>query len=188
MLKILIFLLQKHRWVRLETLANQIPKYIKFESRRRGLQRFLSAEKMKFEILWFPVIKEWVTENFPKKEVLYLAIDRTQWGMVNLLVVSLVYQGRSIPIYITNLGKKGNSNFREEKQVLLTVLNLFCEYKKVILGDREFCSTELAKWLKSQRKTYFCLRLRKSLYIEIEKELWFCLKELGIEPGISMYL
>ena len=42
MLKILIFLLQKHRWVRLETLANQIPKYIKFESRRRGLQRLLS--------------------------------------------------------------------------------------------------------------------------------------------------
>ncbi|NEP87692.1 MAG: hypothetical protein F6K18_13200 [Okeania sp. SIO2C2] len=42
MLKILIALLQEDRWVRLETLANQVPKYIKFESRRRGLQRFLS--------------------------------------------------------------------------------------------------------------------------------------------------
>ena len=67
MLKILIFLLENHRWVRLETLADQIPKYIKFQSRRRGLQRFSSNVNMKFETLWFPVIKDWVNHNFPSR-------------------------------------------------------------------------------------------------------------------------
>lgn len=41
-LKILIALIQNHRWIRLETLANQLRNFVKFESRRRALQRFLS--------------------------------------------------------------------------------------------------------------------------------------------------
>ena len=50
-LKIVIALIQNHRWIRLETLANQLPSFAKFESRRRALQRFLSLEILKFEIL-----------------------------------------------------------------------------------------------------------------------------------------
>ncbi|NEP43418.1 MAG: hypothetical protein F6K35_31010 [Okeania sp. SIO2H7] len=92
-----------------------MPNYIKFESRRRALQRFLSLPVMKFETVWFPILKDWVDSNFEKSEVLYLAIDRTQWGRVNLLVVSLIYNRRGLPIYITNLSKKGNSNFSDKK-------------------------------------------------------------------------
>ena len=58
---------------------------------------------MKFETLWFPVIEDWVDQNFPERELLYFVI-------VNLLVINLVYQDPSIPIYMTNLDKKGNSN------------------------------------------------------------------------------
>ena len=46
------------------------------------------------------------------------------------LVVSLVYQGRSIPAYITKSNKKGNSNFLEQERVLLKVLSLFSNYRK----------------------------------------------------------
>ncbi|NEP87691.1 MAG: hypothetical protein F6K18_13195 [Okeania sp. SIO2C2] len=77
---------------------------------------------MKFETLWFPVIKDWINQNFKESELLHLVIDRTQWGVVNLLVISLVDHRRSIPIYITNLDKKGNSNFSEQQKVLLRVL------------------------------------------------------------------
>jgi len=37
----LVTILQDHRWVRLEELANQFPQKILFESRRKKLQRFL---------------------------------------------------------------------------------------------------------------------------------------------------
>ena len=83
--------------------------------------------------------------------------------------MSLVYQRRSRPIYITNLDKKRNSNFSEKRELLLKVLNLFSSHQKVILGDREFCSMELTQWLKEQKKTYFSVRLKKSLYIERSK-------------------
>lgn len=61
--------------------------------------------------MWFPIIKDLVNQNFLSTELSYLVIDRTQDRVVvNLLVVSLVYQSRSTPIYMTNLDKKGNSN------------------------------------------------------------------------------
>lgn len=119
---------------------------------------------------------------------MYLAIDRTQWSSVNLLVVSLIYRRRALPIYISNLGKKGNSSFQEQQEVLSLVFPLFANYQKVVLGDREFCSMELAKWLNEQKQTYFCLRMKKSLYNENENQVWTSLKELEIKPGISVYL
>jgi hypothetical protein len=45
----------------------------------------------------------------------------------------------------------------------------------------------LGQWLKDQR-LYFCLRLRKNHFIEIEPEIWLALKELGLTPGMSFYL
>ena len=110
-------------------MANQVPKYIKFQSYHPGFQRFWPVEQMKFETLWFPVIEDWVDQNFPERELLYFV-------MVNLLVINLVYQDPSIPIYMTNLDKKGNSNFSEQQKVLLKVLNLLSNYRKLIWGDR----------------------------------------------------
>jgi hypothetical protein len=40
------------------------------------------------------------------------------------------------------------------------------DYKIVVLGDREFCSVDLAAWLKNQAQTDFCLRLKQDEYIE----------------------
>ncbi len=65
---------------------------------------------------------------------------------------------------------------------------LFADYTKVVLGDREFCGVELARWLKQQKNTYFCLRLKKGEYVEREKDIWLRLKDLGLVPGMSLYL
>ncbi len=45
---------------------------------------------------------------------------------------------------------------------------------------------ELAKWLHGQKNVYYALRLKKSNYIEIEKEMWRRLKDLGLSPGMSL--
>ena len=49
-------------------------------------------------------------------------------------------------------------------------------HQLVVLGDREFCNVDLAKWL-SEMKTYFSLRLKKHEYVELEDQIWFQLKE-----------
>lgn len=130
----------------------------------------------------------WLTNNFEPDAILYIAIDRTQWGLVNLIVVSLIYDKRAIPIYFEVLPNLGNTNAGKQIEVLSRVLPLFSNYTKVVLGDREFCSVDLAQWLRSQPRTYFCLRLKRNEYIEIAPNIWFQLQELGVMPGLSIYL
>ncbi|WP_013334657.1 IS4 family transposase [Gloeothece verrucosa] len=185
---VLLTLLQSHRWVRIEELATQFPQKILFESRRKKIQRFLSLSHLNLETIWFPLFNKWLTRSFSLDEVLYVAIDRTSWGKINLLMISLIYDRRAIPIYWEILPKKGNTNYLKQKSAIEKVLALLKNYKKVILGDREFCSVDLAKWLRSQSQTYFCLRLKKNEYIEIESDLWIQLKDMGVVPGVSIYL
>ncbi|BAQ62520.1 mobile element protein [Geminocystis sp. NIES-3708] len=102
-------------------------------------------------------------------------------------MVSLVYNQRVIPVYFTLLDKKGSSNLLGQKQVLKPSINLFIEYKIIVLGDREFCSVDLAKWLSLEKEVYLSLLLKKSEYAQLETDIWFRLSELGLSPGFSVY-
>jgi len=140
LLSILIDLLQSIKMVKLEALATALPLPIKFESRRHRLQRFLSLPILKVEKLWFPFIQNWLATDFPCDQVLYIAIDRTNWGCINLLMISLIWEQRAIPIHFELLPKKGSTNYEEEIAACNKVWHLFKNYKTVVLGDREFCS------------------------------------------------
>ncbi|MDR9404645.1 MAG: IS4 family transposase, partial [Halothece sp. Uz-M2-17] len=86
-----------------------------------------------------------------------LIIDRTQWQNRNLMMLSLAWGTHSIPVYWQCLKKKGNSNFQQQKQVLLPVLRWLHSYPVLVLGDREFHSVQLGKWLES-KNVDFALR------------------------------
>ena len=187
LLRILIELLQSIKMVKLEALAAALPLPIKFESRRHRLQRFLSLPILKVEKLWFPFIQNWLATDFDCNQVLYIAIDRTNWGCINLLMISLIWDQRAIPIYFELLPKKGSTNYEEQIAFCHKCLHLFKNYKTVVLGDREFCSVKLASWL-AQQGVYFCLRLKRNEYIQLSDEIWVQLEALGLSPGISLYL
>ncbi len=136
MLQILVLLLQFHKTVTLEKLATVFPQPIKFESRRRRLQRFLSLPKLSIQILWFRVLKRWFRNSSLKKgKRLIIAIDRTQWRDQNILVISLIEDRRAIPIYWQLLSKRGCSNLGEQKALIRPVLRLLQGYKVLLLGD-----------------------------------------------------
>jgi len=187
LLTILVHLLQSIKTVRLETLATALPLPILFESRRHKLQNFLSVLGVKVEQLWFPMFASWLKDNFAHYRVLYLAIDRTSWKSINLLMVSLIWEHRAIPIYFELLTHKGSTSFELQTQTLTKVLPLVKDYTVVLLGDREFCGVKLANWL-AEQGLYFYVRLKQNEYIECEEGIWFQLKALGLAPGISLYL
>ncbi|EGJ29398.1 hypothetical protein LYNGBM3L_67700 [Moorena producens 3L] len=64
---------------------------------------------------------------------------------------------------------------------------LLKNYNICILGDREFCSVKLAKYLQSL-DVYFCLRLKKNEFIEVKNEIWIQLNNLGLAPGVSFFM
>ena len=186
-LLILINLLQNLKTVQLEELARRFPYPIQLRSRVKKLQRFLSRPQFNIKTLWFPILISGVKEEWRSGEAMYLVMDRSQWRAINLLMVSIVYNQRAIPVYFTLLPKKGNSNLAEQKQVLEPALKLLKDYKIIVLGDREFCGVDLAKWLSAEQKVYLSLRLKKNEYVELESEIWFQLSDLGLEPGMSLY-
>jgi hypothetical protein len=107
MLEILIMLLQFHKTVTIEKLATVFPQPIKFESRRRSIQRFLLLPKLSIQYLWFPIIKRWVKNSRKSQEKqLIFAIDRTQWRCENVFVVSLIEQKRAIRCLLAIVTKK----------------------------------------------------------------------------------
>jgi Transposase DDE domain len=193
LLSCLVQLLQSVKQVRLETIATHLPFPVIFESRRRKLQRFLKLPQLSFEQLWFPILMEWVQTQWSPQSLLHLAMDRTSWSRINLLVVSLIWHKRAIPIYIIRLNKLGSSNLKEQQQVLTPVLQLLKSHKIVILGDREFCSVKLADWLRQDStgkggKVYFCLRLKRNEYVELVDNFWLELQQMGLTPGHHLYL
>jgi Transposase DDE domain len=183
----LVQLLQSLKQVSLETLATALPLPIIFESRRRKLQRFLKLPKLQFEQLWFPLLGQLIKVYFSPHEVLHIALDRTTWGTLNLLMVVVIINKRAIPIYGELLPQLGSSNLADQQKVLQPVLTLLKDYQLVVLGDREFCSVKLGSWLR-QEKVYFCLRLKKGTYVGLENDNYTALKDLGLKPGMKFFL
>ena len=163
MLSILVQLLQSYRWVRLEELANKFPQPILFESRRKKLQRFLDLPSLTIETIWLPIFQNWLNQRFAREEVLYVAIDRTRWGLINLLMVSLIVNHRAIPIYFELLDHVGNSDLETQTTILGRVLAVLKDYKKVILGDREFCSVADRQMVAGTGKNLFLLTTETEL-------------------------
>src|SRR5579883_2601094 len=177
LLQILINLLQSIKKVSLETLAASMPIPILFESRRKNF----SIEK-----IWFPIVINWLSTYCEREKIIYVVMDRTSWSRINLFMVSVVWDKRAIPVYFSLLTKLGNSNFDEQTKILSKVLPLFENYKICVLGDREFCSVKLANFLR-ERRVYFCLRLKKNHFMEVEKDIWLELQAVGLSPGVSLF-
>jgi hypothetical protein len=186
-LEILVWLLQVHKQVKIERLAAHFPLPIKFESRRRHIQRFLKLPAMSVSLLWFPLIEGIIKIKFKPGKRLYLAIDRTQWKDKNLFMVAVIIERRAIPVYWQFLEKRGASNLAEQQALLRPILKLLKNYELVVLGDREFHSVELAKWLKS-RKVYFVLRQKKDANFKRKGQEYQELDSLGLTPGMKLFL
>jgi hypothetical protein len=77
-------------------------------------------------------------------------------------MVSIIWDKRAFPIYFILLPKLGSSNLKEQQNAIAKVIPLFKEYKICVLGDREFCSVKLAKYLQ-ELGVYFCKALRGNL-------------------------
>lgn len=137
-------------------------------------------------LLWRGFIAAFLRAQLPEHRRVYVAIERTGWREVNLLMVSLIWHKRAIPIAWIRLDKLGCSDYREQTQVLTTALDYLRAYTVVVLGDREFCSVELARWL-GEQGGYFCLRLKASTQLKTDETDWRALSQLGLVPGSQVF-
>ncbi len=185
-LKMLVWLLQLQLQVRLERLAATLPLPIQQNSRRRHLQRFLNLDVLSVVLLWFPMIEEIITRQIQPETQLVIVLDRTQWKANNVLMVSVVYRKRALPIFWVLLEKDGSSNLAEQQKVLRPVIRLLKKYKLVIIGDREFHSVELASWLQGQSISFVFRQKQKTTFRE-KRQKFQPLSSIPIYPGIRIF-
>ena len=185
-LKMLVWLLQTQKEVRIERLAATLQLPILQSSRRRHIQRFLKIKALSILVLWFPIVKEVIARQSTAGSQLVIALDRTQWKEHNVLMVSAIVQKRAFPIFWTLLDKKGASNLVEQQQVLRPVIRLLKRYKLVIIGDREFHSIELAQWLHRQHLS-FVLRQKGNTTFREKKQPFCSLDTIPVQPGIHLF-
>ena len=138
MLSMLIMLLQFHKTVTIEKLATVFPQPIKFESRRRSIQRSLLLPQLSIQYIWFPLLKRLVknSRQFQEKQLIF-AIDRTQWRCENVFGISFTEQKRAIPVYWLLLPKRRCSKRGEQKKLIRPLLWLFKGYRMLVLGEAE---------------------------------------------------
>ena len=98
-------------------------------------------------------------------------MDRSNWQFgskhIHYLVVSIAWQGTSIPIVWTCLDKSGgNSNSEERIAIMERVLNLIPVSKiDELLADREFIGKKWFKWLDGQ--SIICrLRIKGNIMVK----------------------
>ncbi|HEY9651953.1 MAG TPA: IS4 family transposase [Coleofasciculaceae cyanobacterium] len=186
-LKLLVWLLQSQKQVKIERLAATLPLPIQQNSRRRHIQRFLSLKRLSVVLLWFPLIQQIITRHIGKGKQLIIALDRTQWKENNILMVSAIYQKRALPIFWVVLEKKGASSLREQQIVLRPVIKLFKAHQLVVIGDREFHSIELAHWLHRQ-KVKFVFRQKQDTTFRQNRQKFKPLSQVEIYPGMKQFL
>lgn len=171
----------------LGNIANNLPLPILADSKIKTMQRFLDSKNFCKEKIWWGIWIEMMTGYWLVKEPIVLAIDRTNWRKYNLIVVSWIIYGRAIPINWQLLDKVGSSNLDEQQSVIYPISRLLPEHSFILLGDREFCSKSLATWLLEIGWGY-CLRIKKSTYVHLNKEELVTLNQLASQPGIQIFL
>ena len=142
--------LMRGRSCNLYRVAEEFQSKAQEESSYRRIKRFFEKYTYCYEQLG-KLILHWLNlTNYT------LCMDRTNWQFgsqhINYLVVSIAWQGASIPIVWTCLDKSGgNSNADERIAIMERVLRLI-PAKKIdgLLADREFIGHEWFDWLDKQ--------------------------------------
>jgi hypothetical protein len=95
-----------------------------------------------------------------------VCLDRTNWQFgklnINILMLSVAYQGIAFPVCWQLLAKKGNSNTKERKQLMTTFLTLVpLQQIDMLVADREFVGKDWFAYL-TTIKMPFVIRIRQN--------------------------
>ena len=161
----LAWLVMRHGTICLWRLAAHVTCAATTDSVRRRFYRFFQYVKLDGAMAAQVVVyllglagKPWV-----------LAMDRTNWDFgkttINILMISVMWNGMGVPLIWVLLPKAGNSNTRTRVCLLNRLKNTFPDLKIAsLMGDREFIGDQWMAYLK-RNKIPFILRLRENQHV-----------------------
>lgn len=166
------------RTINLQEIALAFCSDAKIESRYRRLQRFFATFTIDFT-----QIARWIFKlYFSADKKFYLIVDRTNWywgkKKINVFMLSIAHEGMAIPLFWIILPKAGNSNFKEQKELLSNFIGEFgVDCIEGFLADREFASGKLFRWLNKKNIPFF-IRIKEGSTVSIKNKKFTTAKKL----------
>ena len=153
------------RTVNLTQIATAFQTAAKQDSSYRRIRRFFATFTFDLSLIVLLVLK-----LFPLHEKYLLILDRTSWKWgktpINILMLSVAYQGISIPIFWVVLGQDGCSPEHERISLLKRVLEKFGVNKiEALVADREFIGKKWFGFL-IEENIPFVIRIRSHFVAE----------------------
>lgn len=163
-----VMALCKVQTVGFEKLATAFESEAKTASSLRQIQRFIAAYVFNPDL-----VARLVFSLLPEKPPYRLALDRTNWKFgsknINILVLSVVYQGVSFPILFSMMNKFGNSSTQERIELMEHYINLFgFEDIDCLLADREFIGDKWIGFLNAYKIRYY-IRIRENFKVYVPR-------------------
>jgi hypothetical protein len=135
-------------------LAQAMEGNAEYDSKIRRIQRFFG--KFTFE---HGVLARLIFSLLPGEAPYHLSLDRTNWKYgkadINILMLSVCYQGVAIPLLWKMLPKRGNSNEAERKELMVNTCCCSASLQSVVLWPTESLSERVGSNTLSKRKYRF---------------------------------
>src|SRR5205814_1203347 len=170
------------RDVRLSRIAERVPLDIQEDNVAQRFRRWLKNPQVDTRALYDPVA--FGILGALRHTRLRIQIDRTEVNEhLNVLMISVYYRKRAIPLLWQVLAHQGSSKFKERNAVLAHLDELLpAGCTVVILGDREFGQVDMMRSIRLYNWD-FCLRVKGTHFICPSPGLWVKLKHLAPGPG-----
>jgi len=157
------------RSVSLPKVAESAPvNQIQLESRVERFERLLRCVKLEVLEVLKPVATT-VLKHLSRFGPLMILMDRTMINdTLNLLYVAVSFGGRALPLGWVVVPHEGNSDWALQQQLLGWLRQCLPAGAEVyIVADREFHSIHLARWIRTQMKVHFVLRVKAGTWVRV---------------------
>jgi len=166
------------RWVKKETQQN---------SREQFLKRFLMSPYFSQEAAYYPLVRQALSSY--KAPDWHLILDRTNLDKhrLDLLMVSLAFRKRAIPLG-WEVRPFGGTGSEAQIRLLERISGLIPAGQRVIVhGDTEFGSVPMMQYVDRHPNWDFILAQKKHTYFQTSDETWYYLADLPIKPRQPIY-
>jgi len=179
------------RSVHLSKIAGKVLGNAKSLSTVRRFERFLDNKAIEVRGWHEPIARRWIEAQWKQLGEIRLIVDGTKTGFSHqLLMVSLAYRRRSIPIawdWVNHV--RGHSSAKKQIELLKYVKTLLPKKAVVFLvGDSEFGSIQAMKQL-NQWRWFYALRQKSNTGFRVGKfGAWQTLESFVHKSGDSVWL
>lgn len=132
-------------------IASAMPITTKQQSKIQRLRRLLDNPKLNAKDIYQPIVRQALSGL--KRQKVHLLLDRVVLSATqNVLVVSVGFRRRSLPLLWRVLRHSGSSSLQDQQQVLRAAAKLLPPSVRITVhADSEFRSQQLFDWLRKRR-------------------------------------